>query len=142
MGDPPASYRKPRLAGCSRLPARLLICTALLRRAFTICLAHPPWLNRKERSGCEMEHLRSGVDWANRISICLRGPKQMKFMTSWSVPMENIPDAVARFLSGEAPPPAGVTILGRWHNADLSGGFTLTECNDAVAAYADAAQWA
>jgi Protein of unknown function (DUF3303) len=66
----------------------------------------------------------------------------MKFMTSWSVPMENIHDAAARFLSGEAPPPAGVTILGRWHNADLSGGYTLTECNDAVAAYTDAAQWA
>jgi hypothetical protein len=55
--------------------------------------------------------------------------------------MEKIPDAVARFLSGEAPPPAGVTILGRWHKADFSGGFTLIECNDAVAAYTDAAQW-
>ncbi len=49
---------------------------------------------------------------------------------------------MARFLSGEAPPPAGVTILGRWPNADLSGGFTLFECKDAVAAYTDAAQWA
>jgi hypothetical protein len=26
--------------------------------------------------------------------------------------------------------------------ADLSGGFTLMECNDLVAAYTDAAQWA
>jgi Protein of unknown function (DUF3303) len=66
----------------------------------------------------------------------------MKFMTTWSVPMENIPNAVARFLSGEAPPPPGVTILGRWHNADFSGGFTLTESSDALAAYNDAAQWA
>ena len=66
----------------------------------------------------------------------------MKFMTTWSVPMENMSDAVARFLSGEAPPPAGVTILGRWHNADLSGGFTLSESNDAVAVYTEAAQWA
>jgi hypothetical protein len=66
----------------------------------------------------------------------------MKFMTSWSVPMENIPAAVARFLSGEAPPPPGVTILGRWHKADLSGGFILIESNDAVAAYTEGAQWA
>jgi hypothetical protein len=51
--------------------------------------------------------------------------------------MENIPGAVARF-----PSPTGVTIRGRWHNADLSGGFILIECNDAVAAYTHAAQWA
>jgi hypothetical protein len=66
----------------------------------------------------------------------------MKFMTSWSVPKENISDAVARFLSGEAPPPPGVTILGRWHNTDFSGGYTLVECDDLVAAYTDASQWA
>jgi len=66
----------------------------------------------------------------------------MKFMTTWALPGENIANAAARFLSGEAPPPAGVKILGRWHNADLSGGFSLVECDDAVAAYTDAAQWA
>jgi hypothetical protein len=33
-----------------------------------------------------------------------------------------------------------VTLPGRWHNADLSGGFTLIECSDPVA-YTDAAQW-
>jgi hypothetical protein len=66
----------------------------------------------------------------------------MKFMTSWSVPKENISAAVARFLSGDAPPAAGVTILGRWHNVDFSGGYTLTESSDPVAAYAEAAQWA
>ena len=37
----------------------------------------------------------------------------MKFITSWSVPMEKIPDAVARFLSEEGTPAEGVTILGR-----------------------------
>jgi hypothetical protein len=66
----------------------------------------------------------------------------MKFMTSWTVPKENIPDAVARFLSGEAPPVAGVTILGRWHNTDFSGGYTLIETDDPVAAYAESALWA
>jgi hypothetical protein len=66
----------------------------------------------------------------------------MKFMTSWTVPKENIPDAVARFLSGEALPPPGVTVLGRWHNTDFSGGYTLIECDDPVAAYTDSSQWA
>jgi hypothetical protein len=28
----------------------------------------------------------------------------MKFIPSWSVPMEKIPEVVARFVSGEAPP--------------------------------------
>ena len=66
----------------------------------------------------------------------------MKFMTSWTVPQGNIPEAVARFLSGDAPPAAGVKILGRWHNTDFSGGYTLMETDDPVAAYAEAAQWA
>ena len=66
----------------------------------------------------------------------------MKFMTSWSVLKENISEAAARFLSGEAPPVVGVTILGRWRNVDFSGGYTLTESTDAVATYAEAAQWA
>ncbi|MDP9049126.1 MAG: DUF3303 domain-containing protein [Acidobacteriota bacterium] len=66
----------------------------------------------------------------------------MKFMTSWTINTGNIPEAVARFLSGEAPPPPGVTLLGRWHNTDFSGGYSLIECDDAVAAYTDAAQWA
>ena len=57
----------------------------------------------------------------------------MKFMTSWSVPKENISEAAARFLSGEAPPVVGVTILGRWRNVDFSGGYTLTESTDALA---------
>ena len=66
----------------------------------------------------------------------------MKFMTSWSVPKENITQAVARFLSGELAPVAGVKILGRWHNTDFSGGYTLSETDDPVAAYAEAAKWA
>jgi hypothetical protein len=35
-----------------------------------------------------------------------------------------------------------VKLLGRWHNADFSGGFELVESNDPVALYAGAAKWA
>ena len=66
----------------------------------------------------------------------------MKFMTTWSFPTGNIPEAAARFLAGEAVPPEGVKLLGRWHNADFSGGFELVESNDPVALYAGAAKWA
>ena len=66
----------------------------------------------------------------------------MKFMTTWSFPTGNIPEAAARFLAGEAVPPEGVKLLGRWHNTDCSGGFVLVESNDPVALYADSAKWA
>jgi hypothetical protein len=65
----------------------------------------------------------------------------MKFMTTWSFPTGNMPEAAERFLAGEATPPEGVKLLGRWHNADCSGGFVLVESNDPVAMYADAAKW-
>jgi hypothetical protein len=66
----------------------------------------------------------------------------MKFMSTWSFPTGNIPEAAARFLAGEAKPAEGVTLLGRWHNADCSGGFVLVEATDPVALYTDAAKWA
>ena len=66
----------------------------------------------------------------------------MKFMTTWSFPTENIPEAAARFLAGEAVPAEGVKLLGRWHNTDFSGGFELVETNDPAALYAGAAKWA
>jgi uncharacterized protein DUF3303 len=66
----------------------------------------------------------------------------MKFMTTWSFPTGNIPDAAERFLAGAAAPEAGVTLLGRWHNVDCSGGYALYETNDPVALYKGAAKWA
>ncbi len=66
----------------------------------------------------------------------------MKFMTTWAFPAGNVPDAAERFLSGAGAPQAGVTLLGRWHNVDCSGGFALYETNDPVALYKGAAVWA
>ena len=66
----------------------------------------------------------------------------MKFMTTWTFPSGNIPAAAERFLAGGGQPEAGTTLLGRWHNADCSGGFALYETDDPVALYKGAAKWA
>lgn len=66
----------------------------------------------------------------------------MKFLSTWAVRPGHIPEAARRFIEGKAVPPAEITTLGRWHKADLSGGFTLSETNDAAAMYAFAADWA
>jgi hypothetical protein len=42
-------------------------------------------------------------------------------------------DAQARFLSTGAPPPAGITMLGRWHSAAGLKGFLVAETDSAVA---------
>jgi len=66
----------------------------------------------------------------------------MKFMTTWSFPTGNLPEAAARFLAGEANPPEGIKLLGRWHNTDCSGGFVLSETDNPALMYADALKWA
>lgn len=56
----------------------------------------------------------------------------MLFITSWTVPPENRDKAIARFKqSGGGVPPAGVKMIGRWHAADLSSGFGISEASDA-----------
>jgi hypothetical protein len=66
----------------------------------------------------------------------------MKFLSSWILRPDTVPEAARRFLAGGGAPPAGVTLLGRWHRADASGGFSLFETNDPAALYAHAAEWA
>ena len=66
----------------------------------------------------------------------------MKFMSTWSFQGGVIPDAAERFLAGEGTPEPGTTLLGRWHNADLSGGFALYETSDPAALYRGALKWA
>jgi hypothetical protein len=66
----------------------------------------------------------------------------MKFISTWAVRPGVIPEAARRFVTGKAAPPPGITVLGRWHKADVSGGVTLYESNEATAMYAFAAEWA
>lgn len=66
----------------------------------------------------------------------------MKFLSTWSIRPGCMPEAVARFLDGKAQPTAGITLLGRWHKADGSGGFSLSESDDPAALFAFSAAWA
>src|ERR1700722_7130799 len=67
---------------------------------------------------------------------------QMKFMSTWTFQGGVLPEAAARFLAGEAVPEPGTTLLGRWHNVDLSGGFALYETDDPAALYRGSLKWA
>jgi len=66
----------------------------------------------------------------------------MKFMSTWTVLPGTLKEAADRFLAGVGQPPEGVSLLGRWHKADCSGGFVLFETSDLTAFYESAAVWA
>jgi hypothetical protein len=66
----------------------------------------------------------------------------MKFMSTWTVLPGTLKEAVGRFLDGQGQPPDGVTILGRWHKTDCSGGFVLNESSNPGALFESAARWA
>jgi len=67
----------------------------------------------------------------------------MKFMTTWALLPGSVRSAAEQFLaSGGGGEPEGVKLLGRWHNVDCSGGFTLYESNNAVAMHLGSAKWA
>ncbi|MGU7773543.1 DUF3303 domain-containing protein [Burkholderia sp. MR1-5-21] len=57
----------------------------------------------------------------------------MKFLLTftWAPDTQSRADAIDRFRRTGGLPPAGVTLLGRWTRADLSGGFDLLETDDA-----------
>jgi hypothetical protein len=65
----------------------------------------------------------------------------MKVMSTWNFKDGVIEEAAERFLSGQASPEPGVTLLGRWHSVDLSGGFVLYETDDPAALYAGSLKW-
>lgn len=63
----------------------------------------------------------------------------MKFMTTWSRKPAQQKEAAARFLQTGGGPPAGVTMLGRWHGPGT--GWVLAETDNAKALYEWLAQW-
>jgi uncharacterized protein DUF3303 len=65
----------------------------------------------------------------------------MKVMSTFSVRPGCLKEAAARFLAGQAAPVEGTTLLGRWHNADGSGGFALFETSSPEALYEGAVKW-
>ena len=66
----------------------------------------------------------------------------MKFISEWKAYPGTLQEAVERFLAGLGQPPAGVTMLARWHKIDCSGGYTLVESDNPVAVYELSAEWA
>ena len=66
----------------------------------------------------------------------------MKFMSTYAIRPGCYDEAITRFLAGGAVPPAGATLLGRWHKTDGSGGFSLYESDDPKAMCETAAVWA
>ncbi|MCC7010235.1 MAG: DUF3303 family protein [Acidobacteria bacterium] len=57
----------------------------------------------------------------------------MRFITTFTVGPGNRDAAIARFKQSHGAPPAGVTLLGRWHDATGHRGWTLSETSDASA---------
>jgi hypothetical protein len=67
---------------------------------------------------------------------------EMKFMQTWTLLPGSVRTAAEQFLAGGGGEPEGVKLLGRWHNADCSGGFSLIETDNAAALHLGAAKWA
>jgi len=66
----------------------------------------------------------------------------MRFMTTWALIPGSVAETATRFLAGEGAPTEGVTLLGRWHNVDCSGGFSLYETDNPAALHLGASKWA
>ena len=56
----------------------------------------------------------------------------MTFHITYKLSPDQRNHAQKRFKETGAPPPAGLTMLGRWHSAQGLGGFILAETSDAV----------
>lgn len=59
----------------------------------------------------------------------------------WTPDAQKRTEGLARFQKTRGLPPDGVTLLGRWTRADLSGGFDLLETDDPKKLAAFAYQW-
>ncbi|WP_426139668.1 DUF3303 domain-containing protein [Pseudomonas sp. DWP3-1-2] len=65
----------------------------------------------------------------------------MLFIVKWSVNSENRNRAIERFLKTGAVPPAGVTLLGRWHAVGGMTGFGIAESADITLIQTWVLQW-
>ena len=54
----------------------------------------------------------------------------MKCMLTWRIPPENFKESFKRFKEGRADAPAGVKILGRWHETGTGKGFMVVDDED------------
>ncbi len=66
----------------------------------------------------------------------------MKYMTTWTIKPENVKAAIARFKETGGQAPAGVTMIGRWHEMGTGRGATVVESDDPVAVSKFSLAWA
>ena len=66
----------------------------------------------------------------------------MRFMVTYTIKPEARPAAVEKFVETGGPPPEGVTMLGRWHDAGLLRGYTLCESDSVVQVAKWTREWA
>jgi hypothetical protein len=66
----------------------------------------------------------------------------MKVMSAYSLRSGLVAEAANRFLTSKAAPPEGITLLGRWHKTDSSGGYALFETDDPAKLFEYSASWA
>jgi hypothetical protein len=59
----------------------------------------------------------------------------MTFMVTYSLPIETVEERTSRFLNTGAPPPEGVTMLGRWHAVSAARGWVLATTQDPKALF-------
>ena len=64
----------------------------------------------------------------------------MKFIVKWNIPKSSVLGTEERFLKTGGAPPAGVTMIGRWHGMS-GGGVLIAETSDAKALYAWLGYW-
>jgi hypothetical protein len=66
----------------------------------------------------------------------------MKFMATFPLTHRDYRERVSRFLETGAPPPEGVTLLGRWFTASHNKGFMLVETENPKALFRWTSEWA
>jgi len=66
----------------------------------------------------------------------------MRFMVTFPLTHQAYKERISRFLEAGAPPPDGVTLLGRWFTASHSKGFMLAEADDPKALFRYVSEWA
>ena len=64
----------------------------------------------------------------------------MKYLVQWSFPHDTFRPAVQRFLKQGGIPPAGVTLIGRWHGMNGKG-CAVVESSNAQALFSYIAEW-
>lgn len=65
----------------------------------------------------------------------------MKYIVKWAPLPGATKTCVEKFLAGEAAPQEGVKLLGRWHQVDCRGGFSLYETDRPEQIYRGSAKW-